>query len=391
MKVIHYLRFFTSSFFYNSFKSIFYLSLKRKTDVFLYYPQHFNYKTKKPFCFSNMINSMQNNNIDFVIFEEPNIFCNESRSKDIFPFDIIWLLVIIFRKFYRGRDYGIIDVKIGKLLSNILFIKRDVKNIITVSQSFQSVFRGMFPKAVLYDYQHGLISKNYNGYIINSAISKNILNNNSRILLFGEGFKKKILNVDGGVYFKNHSHVIGSTYRQYNKPRKSFNGNILFTLQFTKSHSKDYNIKLLNKTIDFFNEIESNKINIKLFIKNHPRFENCLSTNVLYDYNFVENAPDKLIDCFKICNLHITEYSTVLFDSIFAGIPSILTRFSSEINIYKNEYNFPCEEFSVLKSLKRINDDSYYQQLINKQIRWSKDLYEPFKEKKFIELINNYD
>ena len=202
----------------------------------------------------------------------------------------------------------------------MLFIRRDVKNIITVSQSFQSVFRGMFPKAVLFDYQHGLISKNYKGYINDSTISKNILNNNSKILLFGEGFKK-ILSVNGGDYFKNHSHVIGSTHKHYCKPQKSFNGNILFTLQFTKSHSKDYNNKLLNKTINFLNEIQSNKIKIKLYLKNHPRFENCLSTNILYDYEFVKNAPDKLIDCFKICTLHITEYSTVLFDSIYAGIP----------------------------------------------------------------------
>ena len=50
----------------------------------------------------------------------------------------------------------------------------------------------MFPKAVLFDYQHGLISKNYKGYINDSTISKNILNNNSKILLFGEGFKKNI-------------------------------------------------------------------------------------------------------------------------------------------------------------------------------------------------------
>ena len=64
MKIIHYLRFFTSSFFYNSFKSLFYLNLKVETDVILYYPQHFNFKTKQPSCFSNLIDSMENNKID---------------------------------------------------------------------------------------------------------------------------------------------------------------------------------------------------------------------------------------------------------------------------------------------------------------------------------------
>ena len=93
---------------------------------------------------------------------------------------------------------------------------------------------------------------------------------------------------------------------------------------------------------------------------------------------------------FQNLHLHITEYSTVLFDSIYAGIPSILTEFSSEINIYKNEYDFPSEEFSIIDSLKLINDDSYYQQLFNKRLNGQK-IYMSHLKKKFIELINNYD
>ena len=40
--------------------------------------------------------------------------------------------------------------KLVRLLSNFFGFKRDVKNIITISQSFQSIFKGMFPMGQLY-------------------------------------------------------------------------------------------------------------------------------------------------------------------------------------------------------------------------------------------------
>ena len=55
------------------------------------------------------------------------------------------------------------------------------------------------------------------------------------------------------------------------------------------------------------------------------------TTKKLYDYDFVKSANDNLSDCFELCSLHVTEYSSVIFDSIYAGIPSILTAFSSDI------------------------------------------------------------
>ena len=90
------------------------------------------------------------------------------------------------------KNYSDIDVKIGKLLSNFLGIKKNIKNIITVSQSFQSIFKGMFPNAILYDYQHGIISSKYYGYIDGNSVAEHILNNQSNVLLYGKEFKKKL-------------------------------------------------------------------------------------------------------------------------------------------------------------------------------------------------------
>ena len=130
-------------------------------------------------------------------------------------------------------------------------------------------------------------------------------------MLYGQGFRNKLLSLEGGEYFKEHSFVIGSIYKDYSKPKVTFNGNILFTLQFTKSHSKEYNDLLLEKTIEYFDIIKSNKLDIVIYLKEHPRFENCLSTDILYEYDFVKCAPHNLNDCFELCSLHITEYSSV--------------------------------------------------------------------------------
>ena len=387
MKAFKYLRFIGSFYFFRSLRFLFYLNSKNRTNVLVYYPQYFNQHSKPPVFLKPLLESLKKNKLSYVVIEEPNIFIKGRRTKETMPFDFVWILVIILRKFYKGKNYNSIDIKVGRLLSKILGVKHDIKNIITVSQSFHSIFKGMFPMAVLYDYQHGLISSKYYGYINGNSVAEHILNNQSNVLLYGQGFRNKLLSLEGGEYFKEHSFVIGSIYKDYSKPKVTFNGNILFTLQFTKSHSKEFNDLLLEKTIEYFDIIKSNKLDIVIYLKEHPRFENCLSTDILYEYDFVKCAPHNLNDCFELCSLHITEYSSVLFDSLRAGIPTLLTAFSRDMNIYQNEYNFPSNKLSLMENIEQIQDDSFYKKLISTQIKWSKDLYEPFNEKHFIELF----
>lgn len=291
------------------------------------------------------------------------------------------------RKFFRGHNYNIIDVKIGRMLSKLLFIKHDIKNIVTISQSFQSVFKGMFPNAQLFDYQHGLISSKYYGYIDGNSIAEHISINRPKILLYGMAFKERLLKTEGGNYFQKNAFVIGSIYKEYKKSKSSFNGKVLFTLQFTSSHTLELNQLLLLKTIDFFNQIKLMELKLTIYLKHHPRYDDCIDINELYAFNFVKNAPTSLEKCFEMCSLHLTEYSSVLFDSVIEGVPTFLTSFSKEMRIYQDEYNFPINEMPLLENLKIIEDKSHYQNTIDKQIKWSKNLYQPFEEKSFIDLL----
>ena len=387
MKLLNYLLFFSSSSFFQSIKLLFYLNSKNKTDILFYYPNYLSQQSKLPIFLAPLIASVKKRKLSFIVIEEPNLSQNIPRSKEATPFDFLWLLIIIFRKFHRGNNYNLIDIKIGRMLSKIFIFNRDIRNVITVSQSLQSIFKGMFPNAILYDYQHGLISLKYNGYLNGNSVANHIIINKSNVLLHGKAIKNKLLNLKGGSYFKKHSFVVGSNFKEYNKPKKSFNGNILFTLQFTNSHSSELNKLLLSKTIEFFERIELNKLNLIIYIRNHPRFDNCIFTDDIYKYKFVKIAPIELEECFRICSLHITEYSSVLFDSVRAGVPTLLTGFSNEMNIYEDEYSFPSNKLCLINDFDKINNILFFNQMIAEQLEWSKNLCEPFNDKKFIELF----
>tara|TARA_Y100000813_G_scaffold105504_1_gene75375 strand:- start:16703 stop:17869 length:1167 start_codon:yes stop_codon:yes gene_type:complete len=387
MKLLNYLLFFGTSSFFKSIKLLFYLKSKNKTDILFYYPSYLSQQSKIPTFLVPLITSVKKNNLSYLVIEEPNLTQKLPRSKEATPFDILWLLIILLRKFHSGNNYNLIDVKIGSFLSKIFGFKRDIRNVITVSQSLQSIFKGMFPNAILYDYQHGLISLKYFGYLYGNSVAKHIIINKSNVLLHGKFIKNKLLNLKGGSYFKKHSFVVGSNFKEYNNPKRKFNGNILFSLQFTNSHSNELNKILLSKTIEFFNKIELNKLNLNIYIKNHPRFDNCIFVDDLYKYRFVKIAPIELDDCFRICSLHLTEYSSVLFDSIREGVPTLLTGFSNETNIYEDEYDFPSKKLCLINDFDKINNNLFFNQMITKQLEWSKNLCEPFNEKRFIELF----
>ena len=156
------------------------------------------------------------------------------------------MFVIVIRKFFNGNDYHSIDLKIGRFLSKFI-PKHSFSKIITVSQSFQSIFKGMFPTADLFDYQHGLISDKYIGYVEGNGVSKHLISNKCKVLLYGEGFKHKLMKFKDGCYFEKYSAVVGSPYSLYINSFDSFNYSILFTLQFTSSHDQKVNQFFLEK------------------------------------------------------------------------------------------------------------------------------------------------
>ena len=136
----------------------FFISLffRRKVfDVVFYYPQHFNRgKNAENMFFNHLYNSCENNNLSYLVFEEPDLSSSKSRNKDAIPFDFAYFIIVFLRKFIKSEKM------IGRILLNTIFRRLDFKNYIVLSQSMLSIFRVINPEARLFDLQHGIIYTN---------------------------------------------------------------------------------------------------------------------------------------------------------------------------------------------------------------------------------------
>ena len=96
--------FFISLSFFRSFQFIGILFSKKKTDVLIYYPQHFNSESNSPFILTQIINTLKENNISYLLVEEPNLK-HKIRNSSAIPVDVFWMTVILLRKCFYSRDY----------------------------------------------------------------------------------------------------------------------------------------------------------------------------------------------------------------------------------------------------------------------------------------------
>jgi hypothetical protein len=142
------------------------------------------------------------------------------------------------------------------------------------------------------------------------------------------------------------------------------------------------------KTIELFEKISDTNKNVKIYLKHHPRFNNCIDISSFYNYDFVLDSPNDINKCFELCSLHITEYSTMVFDGLSNGIPSLFTRFCSEFSLFDKDYNFPYSNSNLLDCLDKLHKDDLFNKILISQTAVSKDLYEPFNENLFVKIVS---
>lgn len=356
---------------------------KQQYDVIFYYPQHFNGLQNKPPYFSFLLETCKKYGFTYLLIEEPDYLTNKPRNKRALPFDFVWLLVLVLRKlFYRSLSFIDKEHKIGRLLKFIWRVESS--NVITISQSFQGIFRGIYKNAKLFDYQHGILSKEFVSYHQDGAVSPQILKNKVDVLLFGKEVKEMLSNVKGGRYFEKNSHILGVDFEFTNR-YSSFNKSILLSLQISTSHTKEENELFLKSTYQLLQKLNGKGYTI--YIKEHPRFNNCIDTSSFYQFNFVKLTTQSIEECLRFCSLHITEYSTSVFEAINQGVPTILTKFNPRFRILLDEYQFPQSNLDILQQFEELKDSEKYQKTIKIQTEWAKGYYEPFNEELFVNLI----
>ena len=356
------------SFFY-FFRYLFFIN---NVDVLFYAPQHFNRSNNNNLFFEPLIQACKKNNIKYIFFEEPVFSSSSCRNNFAIPFDFIFYIILILRRL------SLTDRLIGKILRHTFLKNLKFKNYIVLSQSLLEFFKGVNPEAVFFDLQHGIIHSNKPNYILNGRPTKNLIEYDIQLLLTGKGYKELLTKSDLSGYFRNKSHVVGSSlvYENvflHNKP----NNCILVTLQFTDDHSKNQNINLLNE-LEIV--IDSNPHYI-FYLRNHPRYNNEVDSSILENKENTRWSPSNFKDCLKLCSIHLTAYSTSVFECASYGIPTLfLVSLKNDFNMFSTDFSYPLEN-----NLDSIKENYLDNRFILKD--WFSEFYVNFDERMFISLL----
>ena len=369
------MKFFYSLFFF--FRHVF---LKRHYDIIFYSPHHFNRGDKgQNLYFKRLIEVCNQKNISFVFFEEPYKTSNYKRSKSAVPFDFLYYFILFLRKLLPKSLSDIeIDRKIGKCIKFLFFYNISFNNFITISQSMLSVFYAINKNAKLFDLQHGTIHANKDTYLVNGYVYDNLKKNDVYLLLNGIGFKNILVQNENNKYFEKHCHVIGSFMPKIDFQRKRKNKNVLVSLQFTNDHSNAENQNIADALLY---QIKQNN-DFSFFLRQHPRFNNEVDMSVFTSMPNVSTIDGKLEDNFRICSIHLTTYSTVVFEAALLGIPSCFLIIDNyKMNIFNSQYDYPLFSYNLRKIYEYYNECSFESK------QWVKSYYETFSEDKYIKAL----
>ena len=356
--------------------------IKREYDIVFYYPQHFNRGSEdKNIYFTHLIKACKQEGMSYSIFEEPDFSSIAKRNKNAIPFDFIFLVIIFFRRMFNSEmDDRVKDIKIGKFLSKTFFRNITCNNVITISQSMTSIFRGIDENCLIFDVQHGIIHPNKPDYLMHSNPAKNIADNDMQLLLCGESYRQLMIENDSTTYFRDSSHVIGSCISRGSLMHDSFNNNILVSLQFSHDHSDDENAIFL-KSLDQF--IRSNSEGrITFYLRDHPRFNGEVNLKELFSLDNVKLAPIDISDCFDLCSLHITAYSTLVFEAALKGIPTILLSPIPKYNYFNSYFSYP-----ITNMIEDFFSKKFYKESSVKIQEWASSYYTSFDKETFINLL----
>lgn len=354
-----------------SFKHYFiFFNRRRNIDILFYAPVYFNRNNSH--LFNTLFKTCDDKNISHLFVEEVDYskkcdFNLKAKRADFFV-----LLVAVIRKLIKSTDVINKDRLIGKHLRPYFRVKP--KNIIVLSQSMVSVFRGMYPDVKIFDLQHGIIHSKHEAYKTETTY---LIKNKVIPVVYGFGFKQILENIN--IHYKN-TEVLGNSEVLPAKKYSKFNGNILLSLQFTDDHSKEENKTLYFKIVNILKQIESLKSSsIQVYYKNHPRYKGEVDLAFVNNFDFVRKAPNNLEECFDLCSVNITAYSTVVFDAALHGIPTIF--YSEKHTVFKDEYNYPTN--IKIKDLASLD----YDETASKVMFWYQQYYQEYNHSKFTTIL----
>lgn len=377
--------------------------MKREYDVVFYYPVHFNRgKDGENHFFEPFYEICKKNDISYLVIEEPELFsrANYSRNDQSIPFDLVLFIILVLRKLIPLRMFENLQERewfIARILRPVFFMRLRFKNYIVLSQSMVGFFRGLDDKAELYDYQHGVLTSTHSGYVTEDhQVQDNLKLNRANVLVYGDGFRKVLLESTNDGYYENRAITVGQSIKSYiidNYKKRS----IFFALQF-----KDFDVKthekILERVVSFLKsgELLFEKYGITIYLKNHPRFNHNITLDRLKEFPFVEFKEMDIFDVIESSFLQVTLSSTSLFESASRGIPTLLIKnddLPHELNPYffDDDYCYPIETKTIGDIVKYIenyltNEEKYYSD-VKEIYTWYQNFYSLIDEKKLIHIL----
>ncbi|MHB1196530.1 MAG: hypothetical protein ACYC0A_06790 [Lutibacter sp.] len=375
--------------------------MEKSYDLIFYYPQHFNRSENgtNPF-FDPLIAICEENKLRYLIIEEPDRETAFPRNKKAYQFDVYFYLILLLRKMiplFFFKQFENREQCIGKILKNLTLGKFSTNVVFTISNSMGGFWRGYCPKAIIIDYQHGIINKKQLGFFINGqAAPLHIAANNKEVAVWGKGFKN-VFDQDKN-YYENKVHVLGH-YQQAAKIATSFSDSnkILFSLQFMPDLGIKLNTEMFNEiriTIEKFNTLSAEK-RPQIILRNHPRHNNAVDLSSLFnEFDFVSLMADKEILMPTDYLIHGTFFSTTAFEMALQGVPTFFLYTENLMNgkvDFLEDYQYPINQNFSLEELWTTykNDKEVWMTHSDLVKKWSNHFFEPLNQQVFLDIVKS--
>ena len=281
----------------------------------------------------------------------------------------------------------------GKLTRPLFKKKFDADIIITQAGILATELAGMFPHKRIVDVQHGVIYSTHSGYFTPDArlVKQYQFTKNREFWVYGKGYADCFFkHPDNARDLEGRVHVIGDVCMHEVVP-EGFKDTIVVSGQFKPEAERECLLDQVRGLREFLQSLQTMRgDNVNVLIKHHPRFKGIDELDKLYEeYPFFSETNEDWNSLYGRMLFHVTFSSTVVFDAASNGIVSYLM--DSETNdpvleksFWSDDYHYPYHDII----LSEVLDICAERDTAIRIRQWYEKFYEPFEEKKCLELIN---
>ncbi len=370
-------------------------------NLIFYYPQHFNRSEKgtNPF-FDRMLDVCDRNGIDYDLMEEPDPGTDKPRNSQAIKADTFFWTVTIIRKILLlllpNKDFYEREKIAAKILNYLTFGKYRYRTYITISGSMFHMFANLNHKAKVFDMQHGILYKTHPTFFENRRLRPQFLHPNLHFLFWGKGYEDNFVRGDEEV-LKGRTHIVGyqdAVDGRYDRNEgvidNSSKRSVVVSLQFTNSLSAQGLEDMKNALALFLDKIS--ELPVKVLLKHHPRYNNCISIDDLQQrHNNTELTDLPLCDLLDNTLLHATFNSTTAFEFAQFGIPTyFIPQDNAPIieSLFYKEYDYPLYASGTIPDVfARLTSSDNYKSDSGIVYSWYQRFYSPFDTAEFLKLI----